>query len=302
MQLKHSLMMSMAATLVAADQAPKVKLNPKNVVAIADFPLGFSRTVLGNVIFTAKQGKQVQVHVDMTGLPREGGPFQYHIHERAVPSNGDCDAVGYHFNPYNAPPECDLQKDDSFCQVGDLSGKHGWIDTTCFETKYDDPFLSLNQRLTSYIIGKSVTFHFANLTKFACANIEIASKEKLQALYSEFTSQDEAVIESTENSQEYADYFQGDAFAGYEFEEEDALTQEVFELATENNEDGYEYAERAKSLRYLKVAEVEDDEPANATNSTVQDYESSSCNHADSLASKARGIPTMLGLLFGLII
>ena len=61
-------------------------------------------------MFSAKEGKHVNVHIDMTGLPKDEGPFFYHIHERSVPGNGNCEAVGLHFNPYNASPVCDEQK------------------------------------------------------------------------------------------------------------------------------------------------------------------------------------------------
>ena len=58
-----------------------------------------------------------------------------------------------------------MNKNDAYCQVGDLLGKHGCINTTCFELKYNDPYLSLNRKSKSYIIGKSVVFHYPNLTK-----------------------------------------------------------------------------------------------------------------------------------------
>lgn len=204
-------------------KAPKVKKNPKNIVAIADFPFGFDKGVRGNVVFSSKDGKEVNVHVDMTGLPESGGPFYYHIHEKSVPGDGNCDAVGLHFNPYGAPPDCENQKDDSYCQVGDLSGKHGWIDTTCFETKYTDPFLSLNKKSKAYIVGRSLVFHFANMTKFACADIELASNLRLNSLIEEY-SLDEDLD------------FQLEVAEGYLFDEEDALSAEIFEAEAEQQD------------------------------------------------------------------
>lgn len=180
--MRFSLPVLLSIIAVAyADQAPKNTDNVKGTIAVADFPKGM-------IVFYVKKGSQVKVHVDITGLPESGGPFQYHIHDQPIPSDGNCEAAGPHFNPYAGPANCGDQRDDSYCQVGDLSGKHGWIDTTCFETKYYDPYLSLNSESPAYIVGKSVVFHYDNLTKFACANIELvleARSLELMQLYRE---------------------------------------------------------------------------------------------------------------------
>ncbi|OBA24836.1 hypothetical protein HANVADRAFT_50585, partial [Hanseniaspora valbyensis NRRL Y-1626] len=60
---------------------------------------------------------------------------------------------------------------DSKCQVGDLSGKHGLINTTCFETYYYDPYISLNPNDPAFIGGKSLVIHLEDNSKLACANI-----------------------------------------------------------------------------------------------------------------------------------
>ncbi|RCK67297.1 Cell surface superoxide dismutase [Cu-Zn] 6 [Candida viswanathii] len=152
-------------SFVFADKAPKIKKNPKNVVAIADFPFGGNKQVTGNVVFTAKQGRYVNVHIDMTGLPKNEGPFYYHIHERSVPGDGNCEAVGLHFNPYDASPECEEQKHDAYCQ---------W-------------------KSKSYIIGKSLVFHYPNMTKIACADIEEANDLRLASLIDEYIQSDDTV-------------------------------------------------------------------------------------------------------------
>lgn len=166
---------------VFANNAPVIKSNPSNAVAVADFPSGGTHLpTKGYVYFWSPEGKEVQVHVDMTGLPQTGGPFVYHIHDHAI-INGDCESAGLHFNPYGAATDCAAQQDDSYCQVGDLSGKHGWINTTCFQTSYEDPYLSLGADSPSHIVGKSVVFHYADLTKFACALIGWANDEQMAA-------------------------------------------------------------------------------------------------------------------------
>jgi Cu-Zn family superoxide dismutase len=230
MQINIPLILSLLSVsqLALGDKAPKIKKNPKNVVAIADFPFGFDNNVQGNIVFTAKRGKAVNVHVDVTGLPKEGGPFQYHIHENLVPSDGNCDLVGLHFNPYDAPPDCEDQKDDSYCQVGDLSGKHGWIDTTCFETKYNDPYLSLNKKSNSYIVGRSVTFHFANLTKFACADIELASNIRLQSLQDEYNSNSNYDLQELQKDLASGLEFNQD-YKEYSYDEDEVDKYEVFD-------------------------------------------------------------------------
>lgn len=207
------------ATTCLSDKAPKIKKNPKNIVAIADFPFGGDKTIKGNVVFTSN-GKHVNVHVDMTGFPHNEGPFYYHIHERSVPENGNCEACGLHFNPYNSSPDCLAQKHDGYCQVGDLSGKHGAINSTCFEFKFTDPYLSLNKRSKSYIVGKSLVFHYANMTKLACADIELANDLRIQSLMDEYVQTDDS-IQLTQLKQSLDQ--------GYSFDALEALKNEVYE-------------------------------------------------------------------------
>lgn len=164
-------------------RAPRALMPRAESVAVASFPQGRSQLVRANIVFSAKSNDPVEVHVDLTGLPAEGGPFTYHIHELPVPVDGDCDAVGDHFNPFDAPVGCDALPSNSFCEVGDLSGKHGFINTTCFETRYTDPYLSLNPKSQSYVGGRSVVLHFANNTRFACATIQnVSGREAKQYL------------------------------------------------------------------------------------------------------------------------
>lgn len=137
----------------------------------------------------------MKVHIDFTGLPKAGGPFYYHIHENPV-NTDTCEDAGGQFDPYKGLSECPVVGDDAACQVGDLSGKHGWINTTCFQTEYFDPFLSLNSWDSAYIVGKSVVLHHSDQTKFACANINIATREQYKQLFdteSEWPSASEPV-------------------------------------------------------------------------------------------------------------
>ncbi|ODV61029.1 Cu,Zn superoxide dismutase-like protein, partial [Ascoidea rubescens DSM 1968] len=173
MLLNKTTLFSLATCLVSiyAESAPEYHNNPR-VVAQAGFPsYGKNKKFQGFVKFFSTDGK-VKVHVDVTKLPKRRGPFYYHIHDKPIPESGDCEAAGTHFNPYKASPDCAAFPTDDLCQVGDLSGKHGWIDTTCFEQSYIDPYLSLDAKDPGYFVGKSVVFHYKKkLKKFACANI-----------------------------------------------------------------------------------------------------------------------------------
>ncbi|KAI5957469.1 hypothetical protein KGF57_003163 [Candida theae] len=224
-----SLILSLTfATTCLSDKAPKIKKNPKNLVAIADFPFGGDKNIKGNVVFTSS-GKYVNVHVDMTGFPHDEGPFYYHIHERSVPENGNCEACGLHFNPYNSSPDCLAQKHNGYCQVGDLSGKHGAINSTCFEFKFTDPYLSLNKRSKSYIVGRSLVFHYANMSKLACADIELANDLRLQSLMDEYVQTDDTVqVQQLKQSMDH----QSDSFDALE-----ALRNEVYESDNDGDEE-----------------------------------------------------------------
>jgi hypothetical protein len=120
-----------AATAVTAQTstivaAPVVSSNPLGVSYVATLPLNKS-SVHGSITgTTASDGKGVDFAVSFSGLPAEGGPFMYHIHEKPVPADGNCTATGAHLDPYKRGevPPCDPTAKET-CQTGDLSGKYG---------------------------------------------------------------------------------------------------------------------------------------------------------------------------------
>lgn len=61
----------------------------------------------------------------------------YHIHNNTVNSSGNCTSAGGILNPYNVTLAfvCDPAK-PQFCQVGDLSGKHGNLTTSNASAAY----------------------------------------------------------------------------------------------------------------------------------------------------------------------
>ncbi|KAH3681203.1 hypothetical protein WICPIJ_007838 [Wickerhamomyces pijperi] len=160
-----------AAPVAPKSLAPAILNNPTDVVLRADFPSGGAQTVVGVIQFYSVNGT-AKVHVDVTGLPKNSGMFSYHIHDKPVGEEKTCE-TGAHFNPYGAVGVCDNQPDDSHCAVGDLSGKNGLINTTCFELFYYDQYLSLDPASTSYIGGKSINIHLIDTNQvLACGTIK----------------------------------------------------------------------------------------------------------------------------------
>ncbi len=89
------------------------------------------------------------------GLPEEGGPLYYHIHEYPVPADGNCDTD--HFNPFNAPADCDALPSNSLARSRHLSA--AWVYYYLLEAKYTDPYLLWTSKSQSYIKRRSVVFH-----------------------------------------------------------------------------------------------------------------------------------------------
>jgi hypothetical protein len=86
-------------------------------------------TITGNIAAVSKaDGTGVTFTVNFTGFPSEAeyGPFVYHIHEFAVPADGNCSATVGHLDPTDRGEyyPCDTTMPET-CQAGDLAGKHG---------------------------------------------------------------------------------------------------------------------------------------------------------------------------------
>jgi hypothetical protein len=99
----------------------------------------------------------------------------YHIHEFAVPQDGNCTGTGGHLSPYgrNETPACEAAEPNT-CQPGDLSGKHGAINNTAqeknFQVTYLDLYVSTNPQSLTYFGNRSVVVHAANGTRLNCGN------------------------------------------------------------------------------------------------------------------------------------
>lgn len=168
--------------LATAEVQPKANDSPPHVLYMAQFKWSAG----GEVNFTCMTNESVLVNVDVS-LPSTGAPFQYHIHEKPASWNEiDCMVTGGHLNPYNGNPKANSTDE---LEVGDLSGRHGLITQdqikpgivapNTYKAEYADQYISLNPDSPAFIgEGRSVTFHYSNGTRFACANItKVESKE-----------------------------------------------------------------------------------------------------------------------------
>lgn len=177
-----------AAETGALGDAIVVKNNPPAPIYKASLPADpFFKTgslngnVRGSITAVGTlSGEGVQFKVRFENLPKEGGPFMYHIHVDPVPSNGNCTATLAHHDPFvrgEATP-CDASKHET-CQVGDLSGKWGNVTSDPFEMTYTDPYAALVPGIGSNFGNRSFVFHFGNKTRISCANFQVVSGTEL---------------------------------------------------------------------------------------------------------------------------
>ncbi|KAF2842236.1 Cu,Zn superoxide dismutase-like protein, partial [Patellaria atrata CBS 101060] len=150
--------------------AAAITNNPEGAIYVATLPI--SKGVRGTVTAqTAPGGAGVAFQITVDGLPTEGGPFSYHLHDAPVPTNGNCSGTLAHLDPYKRgqTPPCDASAPQT-CEVGDLSGKHGKINGTSFSASYVDVYASTLQGIGAFFGNRSVVFHLANSTRISCAN------------------------------------------------------------------------------------------------------------------------------------
>ncbi|KAK6865657.1 hypothetical protein PG995_002185 [Apiospora arundinis] len=184
--------MALGLALVSADGITTGQLG--NATAVTNNPVGFSASgtlpdkafftagsLSGNVkgsvsVKSSPDGIGVVYTVKFSNLPKEGGPFPYHIHEKKVPDGGNCTSTGAHLDPTlrGETPVCDKAFPQT-CQVGDLSGKYGAITSDPFEATYTDIFGSVTSGSNASIPDRSFVVHFANKTRISCANFKVES-------------------------------------------------------------------------------------------------------------------------------
>ncbi|KAH3674927.1 hypothetical protein WICMUC_002947 [Wickerhamomyces mucosus] len=266
--LSQHLLVPFLALSASAFSAPEIKNNPTDVVLRADFPSGAgpNNTATGIIQFYSLNGT-AKVHVDLTGLPKNSGMFSYHIHSKPIGFDKKCESTGEHFNPYNASIlECDSQPDDSYCEVGDLSGKNGIINTTCFELFYFDKYLSLDPVSTSYIGNKAINIHLLDTGEtLACATI-LPSTEPEDLLLLDPETEAEVVREYEELAGEIrrdreSRYIRGPSILGkatpesqgtiYSFKEADIEDNEEKESKEQSSKEEFGTSSDKSNLRVL---------------------------------------------------
>ncbi|KAM0336002.1 hypothetical protein ACHAPQ_004619 [Fusarium lateritium] len=178
-QAVAAVVLSAFASQAVAQDAPRVNDNPPGVGYKATLPKEpfFKDTAIdGNVkgfvhAQASDDGHGVVFKVEFSNLPKEGGPFTYHIHVEPVPEDGNCTATLAHLDPFarGEDPPCD-PKDPASCQVGDNSGKHGKIVSDPFKMEYVDYYASTKEGIGAFFGNRSFVLHYANKTRLTCAN------------------------------------------------------------------------------------------------------------------------------------
>jgi hypothetical protein len=97
----------------------------------------------------------------------------YHLHVAPVPESGNCTSTLGHLDPFirGETTPCNPAL-PATCQVGDLSGKYGKIESDPFSVTFVDPFTSIEEGPGSFFGNRSFVVHFANKTRITCANFE----------------------------------------------------------------------------------------------------------------------------------
>ncbi|KAG6016467.1 hypothetical protein E4U41_004437 [Claviceps citrina] len=180
MRFSAFLVAGLSALCTAQTQDAPVAENQPHVIYQATLPKEafFKGKLDGNVrgYVRAQRGphnKGVKYKVHFENLPKEGGPFMYHLHVAPVPADGNCTATLAHLDPYKRgeTPPCDASKPQT-CQVGDLSGKFGTISQDPFSAEYLDLYGSLEEDTPAFFGNRSIVFHFADKKRITCANFE----------------------------------------------------------------------------------------------------------------------------------
>jgi hypothetical protein len=126
----------------------------------------------------ATDGEGIAFTVNIDGLT-VGGPWTYHLHKAPVPADGNCTATLSHLDPFGAGATVPCNPDTpELCEVGDLSGKYGKIESSPFSAEYTDPFASTKEGDVSFFGDKSFVIHYANSTRLACANFVLVDEEE----------------------------------------------------------------------------------------------------------------------------
>ncbi|KAI1330971.1 superoxide dismutase [Xylariaceae sp. FL0255] len=167
----------------ASTTAQVVENNPAGASGVATLPNNafwtagsLTSNIKGSVsAVTAANGTGVDFQVSFSNLPKEGGPFLYHIHVDPVDAQGNCTNTLAHLDPYvrGEEPPCDASQ-PATCQVGDLSGKYGAITSDPYTATFHDDYTSTQEGMGTYFFNRSIVVHFANTTRITCASFVVS--------------------------------------------------------------------------------------------------------------------------------
>ncbi|KAG8864480.1 hypothetical protein FRB96_004983 [Tulasnella sp. 330] len=167
-----------------------------SVIALASLPLvAFASPTTKDVSLYARAlitGNGIEARVELTGhldgrlstvsvegieglFDNTNSPYLYHFHTNPISPDGDCNSALGHLDPMNATESltCDPNF-PLFCQMGDISGKHGPLVGT---SSGMIPKFAFSSNLVRFfpqdfsILGRSIVIHSANKTRLACGNI-----------------------------------------------------------------------------------------------------------------------------------
>ena len=154
-----------------------------SLTAIATFS---QNGISGTITFAQNSSSSpTSIHVNLTGLSTEE-LYQWHVHQypftAALPSPCSPANVGGHYDPLGASTnnnnyKADCAMNKTICEIGDLSGKFGLLNTSLLPLNINDSSLSLYGYQS--IIGRSVVLHLQNGTRYVCANIDVSQPSNI---------------------------------------------------------------------------------------------------------------------------
>jgi len=152
---------------------------PTQVTLVANFVANATNPISGQFKFTSKLvqlglANPVTVTATLNGLQPSISGYMAHVHVKPV-TNNDCAATLGHYNPTNANyaiAPCDPTRTATTCEVGDITGKHGFLSSSATGVS---TYSVVDNELMLYgvnsILGLSVVVHAPNGTRLACANL-----------------------------------------------------------------------------------------------------------------------------------
>jgi len=169
--------LSTLASMAAASSAPLVSNNPIGASYTAQIKGGESDVTHGYVSMTSNPGGVgMKLSVNIAGLPILKGPYTYYVGDHSLSSECECSTSGGIFDPYNAGKRYCNRQQAQTCDVGDLSGKHGCINSTSYVASYNELYASLNSASPAYVGGKSIVISDRSGSPVACGNIVCVSE------------------------------------------------------------------------------------------------------------------------------